>query len=81
MGFLGDSVVKNLPSRRLKSNPWVGKIPRRRNGNPLQYSCLENPMDREAWLAIVHGVSKSQMQMSMHASHGNKKAEGREKKQ
>ena len=34
------------------------------NGNPLQYSCLENPMDRRTWYAIVHGVAKSQTQLS-----------------
>ena len=34
------------------------------NGNPLQYSCLENPIDRAAWWAIVHGVAKSQAQLS-----------------
>ena len=44
-------------------NPWVGKIPWRRDGNPLQYSCLENPMDRGAWRAMVHGVTKSQTQL------------------
>ena len=33
------------------------------NGNPLQYSCLENPMDRQAWRATVHGVTKSQTQL------------------
>ena len=33
------------------------------NGNPLQYSCLENPMEREAWQATVHGVSKSRTQL------------------
>ena len=44
----------------------TGSIPRLkrssggRNGNPLQYSCLENPMDRAAWWATVHGVTKSQ---------------------
>ena len=37
------------------------------NGNPLQYSCLENPMDRGAWPATVHGVAKSQTQLSTHA--------------
>ena len=37
----------------------VGLIPGRGNGNPLQFSCLENPMDREAWWAIVHGVAIS----------------------
>ena len=34
------------------------------NGNPLQYSCLENPMDREAWWAVVHGVAKSRTRLS-----------------
>ena len=34
------------------------------NGNPLQYSCLENPMDRGAWWAVVHGVTKSRTQLS-----------------
>ena len=40
-------------------NPWVGKSPGEGNGYPFQYSCLENPMDRGAWWAIVHGVTKS----------------------
>ena len=39
------------------------------NGNPLQYSCLENSMNRRAWWATVHGVTKSQKQMSTHAPH------------
>ena len=42
-------------------NPWVRKSPGEGNGNPLQYSCLENPMDRGAWWATVHGVEKSQI--------------------
>ena len=37
------------------------------NGNPFQYSCLENPLDRGAWQATVHGVTKSQTRLSMHA--------------
>ena len=41
------------------SIPGSGRSPREGNGNPLQYSCLENPMDGEAWGAIVHGVEKS----------------------
>ena len=45
----------------LRFGPWVGKIPWRRDGNPLQYSCLENAMDKGAWWVIVHGVSKSQI--------------------
>ena len=41
-------------------DPWVRKIPGGGHGNPLQYSCLENPMDRGAWWLKVHGVSKNQ---------------------
>ena len=41
------------------SIPGSGRSPREDNGNPLQYSCLENPMDRGAWQAIVHRVAKS----------------------
>ena len=56
-------VVKNLPvnvgDKRQGLDPWVGKIPWRRHGNPLQYSCLENPMDRGAWWATICGVEKS----------------------
>ena len=40
--------------------PGSGRFPGEGNGNPLQYSCLENPMDRGAWQAIVHWVAKSQ---------------------
>ena len=39
--------------------PGLGRSPGEGNGNPLQYSCLENPMDREAWQATVHGVTES----------------------
>ena len=42
------------------SIPGLGRSPGEGNGNPLQYSCLENPMDRGAWWAIVHGVVKSE---------------------
>jgi len=45
--------------RRTGFDPWVRKIPREGNGNPLQYSCLENTMDGGAWQATVHGVPKS----------------------
>ena len=45
--------------------PGLGRCPGGGNGNPLQYSCLENPMDRGAWQAIVHGVAKSRTQLSM----------------
>ena len=44
----------------LGSIPGLGRSSGEGNGNPLQYSCLENPTDRGAWCAIVHGVAKSQ---------------------
>ena len=58
-------VVKNVPSnerdiRDLDSVPGLGKSPAGGHGNPLQYSCLENPTDRGTWQAIVYGVIKSQ---------------------
>ena len=43
----------------LSSIPGLGRSPGEGNGNPLQYSCLENPMDRGAWWATVHGLAKS----------------------
>ena len=46
------------------SMPELGRFPGEGNGNPLQYSCLENPMDRGAWQATVNGVAKSQTQLS-----------------
>ena len=48
----------------LGSIPGSGRSPGERNGNPLQYSCLENPMDRGAWQATVHGVAKSRTRLS-----------------
>ena len=46
------------------SIPESGRSPGEGNGNPLQYSCLENPMDRGIWWATVHGVTKSQKRLS-----------------
>ena len=62
-GFRGGSVVKNrLPNARdMGSIPGSGRSPGEGNGNPFQYFCLENPMDRGSWQAIVHGGAKSQM--------------------
>ena len=56
-------VVKNPPAnagnkRDVGLIPGSGRSPGEGNGNPLQYSCLENPMDRGAWRAIVHGATK-----------------------
>ena len=44
--------------------PGLGRSPGEGNGNPLQHSCLENPMDRGAWCATVHGVAKSRTRLS-----------------
>ena len=53
MGFLGGSVVKNLPANARDAGliPGLGRFPGEENGNPLQYSCLKNPMDSGAWWA------------------------------
>ena len=51
------------------SIPGLGRSPGEGNGNPLQYSCLENPMERGAWRATVHGVAKSRTQLSDFAHH------------
>ena len=61
MGFPGGSEVKVSACNAgdLGSIPGLGRSPGEGNGNPLQYSCAENPMDRGAWWATVHGVAKS----------------------
>ena len=51
-------------------DPWVGKIPPRgENGNPLEYSCLDNLMERGAWWATVHRVIKSLTQLKQLSTH------------
>ena len=66
MGFPGGSEVKvsvcNTGDPGLI--PGSGRSPGEGNGNPLQDSCLENPMDREVWWATVHGVAKSRTRLS-----------------
>ena len=59
-GLTGGSAVKNTPAGAgdAGSRPESGKSPGEGSGNPLQYSCLGNPMDREAWWAAVRGVTK-----------------------
>ena len=66
MGFPGGSEVKASDSNTgdLGSIPGLGRSPGEGNGTPLQYSCLENPMDRGAWWAAVHGVAKSRTRLS-----------------
>ena len=70
-GFPGASVVKNPPANTGAVEdedfiPGLGRSLGRGNGNLLHYSCLHNPMDREAWWATVYGVTKSQTQLSIH---------------
>ena len=58
--YLSGSVVKKLPAKAwdMGSIPGSGRSPREGNGNPVQHSCLGNPMDRGHWWATVHGVTK-----------------------
>ena len=67
-------MVKNLPVnagdvRDSGSIPDSGRSPEGGNSNPLQYSCLENPMDRRAWQTTVHGVAKSWMTERLSTHH------------
>ena len=61
LGFPGGSVVKNPPANTgdAGSVPGLGRFPGEGNGNPLQYSCLEHPIDRGSWQATVRGVAES----------------------
>ena len=64
-------MVKNPPANErdagdASSIPGSGRSPGVGNGNPLQYSCLENPMDRGAWWDIVYGVAKSWTRVGTH---------------
>ena len=73
-GFPGSSVVKSLPAvqepqKDAGSIPGLGRSPGGRHGNPLQYSCLENPMDRGAWQATVHRAAKSWIQLKWLSTH------------
>ena len=67
-------VVKNQPAnagdiRDACSLPGLGRSPGVGNGNPLQYSCLENPIDRGAWQTIVHRVAESRTQLEQLSTH------------
>ena len=64
-------VVKNPPANEGATRdectiPGSGRSPGGGNGYPLQYSCLENPVDRGTWWATAHGVTKNWKQLSMH---------------
>ena len=66
LGFPGGSVVRNPPASAgaMGSIPGLGRSPGEGNGNLLRYSSLGNPMDRGAWRVTIHGVTKSQTQLS-----------------
>ena len=69
-------LVKNLPAnagnvRDMGLIPGLGRSPGGQHGNPLQYSFLENPMDRGAWHATVHGVAKSWTQLKQMKNSNN----------
>ena len=71
LGSPGGAVEKNLPasvgdSRDTGSVLYLGRFPGGGNGNPLQYSCVKNSIDREAWRATVHGVTKSWTRLNTH---------------
>ena len=64
-------MIRNLPANAgaagdTGSIPMLGKSPGGGNGNPLHYFCLENPMDRGAWQATVHEITKNQTQLKAH---------------
>ena len=64
-----DGKESTCSARDLGLIPALGESPREGNGNPLQYSCLENPMDRGAWQATVHGVTKSWTRLKLLGMH------------
>ena len=69
MDFPGGSVVKNLPTNAGDPRPlgWIPVSegsPGEGDGNPLQYSCLRNPVDREAWQATARGIAKNPTRLS-----------------
>ena len=74
LGFPSGSAEKNLPVMQedagdVVSVPGLGRSPEGGHGNPLHYSCLENPMDRGAWWATVHRVAKSWIQLKQPSTH------------
>ena len=77
MGFPGGSADKESPCSARDTGGVGSVLGSRRSpgggyGNPLQYSCLENPTDRGAWWATVHGITKSQTRLKRLSSHAHK---------
>ena len=73
MGFTGGSAVKNLPAmqetQETRFYPWVERSPGGGHGNPVQFFCLEIPMERGAWQATAHRVAKSQTRLKQLNTH------------
>ena len=71
LGFFGGSVVKNLPANAgdMDSISGLGRCPGEGNGNPLQYSCLGNPKDIEAWWATVYGFTEVRHDLATKPGH------------
>ena len=74
MGLLGDSEVKNSPAnagdiREAVSTSGSGRSPWEKHGNPLYYSCLDNPIDRGAWQATSHSVLKHCTRLKQLSTH------------
>ena len=69
-------LIKNTPAnaedtRDVGSIPGSGRSPRVGNGNPFQYSCLKNPMEREAWQARVHGLTRSRTKLKQLGTYAH----------
>ena len=74
MGFPGDTVIKNPPAnaediRDTGLIPGVGRFPGDGNGNPLQYSCLENSMDKVAWQATYNPLGRAESNTNKHTQN------------
>ena len=83
LNFPGSSVGKESACKAgdAGSIPGLGRSPGEGNGNPLQYSCLVNPMDRGAWRATVHRVTKNQTQLRQLITHSTNFSKGLKKKE
>ena len=75
-------MVKNVPANAGDTSliPGLGRSPGEGNGNPLQYFCLDNPMDRGAWRATVHGVKKSWIQLNSKTTQDGSHPTSKEQK-
>ena len=67
--FCKEPTCQHRRHKRLGFNPWVEKVPWRREWQPTPVFCLENPVDREAWRATVHGFSKSKTRLQQLNTH------------